>query len=191
MDLIFLLKSLLLGAGLAMDAFSLSIANGLADPQMRHAKGFAIALTFGFFQWLMPLLGWVCVHFFLERFQAFQPAIPWIAFFLLLYFGGGMIRDSRKPVEEKKEIGYSLLCLQGLATSIDALSTGFIIADQPFVHAFVCSLIIGLVTFFLCTIGVFLGKKLGIRLAEKARFVGGVILILIGVNILYSAHPLF
>lgn len=80
MDLIFLLKSLLLGAGLAMDAFSLSIANGLADPQMRHAKGFAIALTFGFFQWLMPLLGWVCVHFFLERFQSFQPAIPWIAF---------------------------------------------------------------------------------------------------------------
>lgn len=85
---LFIFNSILFGVGLAMDAFSVSCANGLAAPDMHVSKSFKIAGTFGFFQTAMPLIGWFCVHRIAEKFEAFQKFIPWIALILLLYIGG-------------------------------------------------------------------------------------------------------
>lgn len=187
MDFSFFLQSLLLGAGLAMDAFSISIANGLAEPHMPWRRGAGLSLVFGFYQWLMPMIGWAVVFTALEAFQSFQFCIPWISFALLVYFGITLIKDAKNKERAEKHITFSVLMLQGLATSMDALSVGFVLADQSFKEAMTGSVIIGLVTFFICLIGVFLGKKVGWILAEKAKICGGILLILIGCKILYSA----
>ncbi|MBQ6808486.1 MAG: manganese efflux pump [Firmicutes bacterium] len=188
-SLMFFLRSMLIGAGLAMDAFSVSLANGLNEPRMSSLRMQGIAGIFAFFQFLMPLIGWVCVHSILQYFQAFGRFIPWIALLLLGYIGGKMllegIRTKGCPLE-KPAVGLSALLLQGLATSIDALSVGFTIADYAFPGAFVCCLLIAFVTFFLCLLGLALGKRFGTCLSGKASILGGVILILIGLNIFFS-----
>lgn len=178
---------MLLGAGLAMDAFSISIANGLAEPHMPLRRGAALSFVFGFYQWLMPMIGWGVVYAALEKFQSFQFCIPWISFALLAYFGIDLIKDARNKEKVCSHITFSMLMLQGLATSMDALSVGFVLADETFRQAMTGSLIIGAVTFLFCLAGVFLGKKAGWILAEKAKFCGGIILIGIGVKILYAA----
>ena len=181
----FFLESILLGCGLAMDAFSVSLANGLNEKNMRNRKMIGIAGVFAFFQGLMPMIGWICVHTVLVHFQAFEKFIPWIALALLGFIGGKMLIDGIKHKEEcevpKLTIGG--LLLQGIATSIDALSVGFTIAEYPWQMALVSVLIIGIVTFIICMLGLFLGKIFGTRLAGKATIIGGVILILIGVEI--------
>ena len=93
MDILFIFNSILLGVGLAMDAFSVSLANGLNEPRMSRARECAIAGTFAGFQFLMPMLGWVCVRWLVEAFAAFHPFIPWIALGLLLWIGGSMLRE--------------------------------------------------------------------------------------------------
>lgn len=185
-NLMFFLNSILLGAGLAMDAFSVSLANGLAQPQMRKRRMSLIAGTFAFFQALMPMLGWVCVHLFVKFLSSFQIFIPWIALALLLYIGIKMIVDalcSDEQGETKSKLTFSALLMQGVATSIDALSVGFTTADYDFLPALVSALIIALVTFIICFVGLCIGKKFGTRLAGKASILGGVILILIGLEI--------
>lgn len=192
--MIFILNSILLGVGLAMDAFSVSIVNGLNDSGMSRSRSVAIAGTYGAFQFAMPMIGWFCVHMIAEAFQAFQKFIPWIALILLLYIGGKMllegIRNQRNPqqspeaVPESSEIlSGGTLFLQGVATSIDALSVGFTIANYNAASAFLASLLIAVTTFIICMIGLLFGKKFGDRLADKATVVGGIILILIGVEI--------
>ncbi len=188
MIIAYLLQNILLGAGLAMDAFSVSIANGISDPDGAKRKTFLIAFTFGGFQFLMPLLGWTGVNFVAHAFSAFVPAIPWIALFLLSYIGIKMIIDSIKDsADEDSPVNTGLtmgvLLIQGVATSIDALSTGFAIASYDLKKAFFASLIIGLVTFIICIFGVRLGKKFGLILARRASIVGGLILIFIGLEI--------
>ncbi len=181
----FLLNSILFGAGLAMDAFSVSVANGLGDPHMKLRRGVIIAGVFGVFQTIMPLLGWLCVHTIVEMFQSLQKFIPWVALILLLFIGGKMILEGLRadPEEEKKALRGGALLVQGIATSIDALSVGFTIAEYPFHLALIESVIIGAVTFGLCMIGIRLGRKIGSRLSGKATIVGGIILILIGIEI--------
>lgn len=193
----FIIESIMMGVALAMDAFSVSLTNGLNDPHMKKPKMCLIAGVFCFFQILMPLVGWVCVHTIAEEFAAFHKFIPWIALILLLYIGGKMLieglRDRREEKNNspsdssKKESGsrltFTALLVQGIATSIDALSTGFTIADYGFAGALTESLIIGLVTFIICVIGLILGKKIGVRLTWKASVLGGVILICIGLKI--------
>lgn len=185
-DLLFLLNSVLFGIALAMDAFSVSLANGLNDPNMTPGRSARIAGTFGAFQTGMPLLGWVCVHTIAETFQAFQKYIPWIALVLLLYLGGKMllegIRNREEEAGDASLHGWGLF-VQGVATSIDALSVGFTIAEYSWPFALVEALIIGIVTFLICMAGLQLGKKLGMKLAGKATILGGVILILIGIEI--------
>lgn len=182
---VFFLNSGLLGVGLAMDAFSVSLANGLHDPHMSRRRGTIIAGTFAGFQAAMPMLGWVCVHTIVELFSSFETFVPWIALALLGYIGGKMLVEGIKgeEAEEAAELSAGALFVQGVATSIDALSVGFTISEYGWGMALVCSLIIAVVTFFVCTAGLSLGKKFGTKLSGKASILGGVILIGIGLEI--------
>ena len=196
-NLIFLLNSVLLGIGLAMDAFSVSIANALSESQMKKDRMCFIAGVYAFFQFAMPMIGWICVHTILEYFNKFQILIPWIALILLLYIGGKMIWEAFHECEENEGTGnsgdsaqpcksgltFSVLMIQGIATSIDALSVGFTIADYGLVMALAASLIIALVTFAICMSGLIIGKKAGNHLSAKATVLGGIILIGIGIEI--------
>lgn len=185
----FVANSILFGVGLAMDAFSVSVANGLNEPNMPARRVLLVAGTFALFQTAMPLAGWLCVHSIAEAFQAFQPFIPWIALALLLFIGIKMIREGlqeeteREEEEEKKLLRGGALLVQGIATSIDALSVGFTIAKYDLLSALIEAVIIGAVTFGICVLGVKLGKRLGLKLAGKASVFGGIILILIGLEI--------
>ena len=186
-SLSFVVTSIMLGVGLAMDAFSVSMANGLNDPKMKKGKITGIAGVFAIFQAVMPMTGWICVYTITEKFEAFQKFIPWIALALLGYIGGKMIYESKNEGDEAEEEGgqltFAALMIQGVATSIDALSVGFTISDYGFVMALVCSCIIAAVTFVICVSGVIIGKKFGTKLAGKAYIIGGVILIAIGIEI--------
>ena len=185
-DFIFFVNSVLLGVGLAMDAFSVSLANGLNERDMKLPRMGAVAGTYAFFQFLMPLVGWLCVHTIVEAFTSFQKFIPWIALMLLLYIGGSMILESVRGKGEEAgahRLTFATLVLQGIATSIDALSVGFTISEYDFPMALVCSLIIAAVTFIICIAGLAIGKRAGTALSGKAGILGGVILIAIGLEI--------
>ena len=183
---LFFTNCVLLGVGLAMDAFSVSIANCLANPRMNRAEMSGMAFSYGFFQFLMPMVGWFCVHTIISIFEKFQPFIPWIAFILLLYIGGKMVLEGiRGEVEEEgKKLTFGILMIQSVATSIDALSVGFTIAEYQTAMALAASLIIAVVTFAICMGGAFIGKKAGSHLSGKASVLGGIILIAIGLEIL-------
>ena len=184
-SIVFILNSVLLGVGLAMDAFSVSLANGLHEPDMGRGRIGAIAGVFAFFQFLMPMVGWVCVHTISRHFTAFSRFIPYIALALLAFIGGQMLLEGIRggEGEEAPAVGLAALLVQGVATSIDALSVGFTIAEYGAVMALVCCLMIAAVTFVICVGGLLLGKTFGTRLAGKASILGGVILILIGLEI--------
>lgn len=189
-NFVFFFNSILLGVGLAMDAFSVSLANGLHEPKMARQKMCAVAGVFAVFQALMPLLGWLCVHTIVEHFAAFEKFIPWIALALLCWIGGKMLIEGLRGEESPEEsggVGLTALLVQGVATSIDALSVGFTIAEYDALMALVCALIIAVVTFFICMGGLAIGKKFGTHLAGKAGIMGGVILIFIGLEIFISS----
>lgn len=182
----FFFNSLLLGIGLAMDAFSVSLANGLNEPQMKRKKMIGIAGVFAFFQALMPMLGWLLVRTLCNCFSQFQTFIPWLALILLGFIGGKMLLEGIRNQDSEEEscgVGFWALILQGIATSIDALSVGFTISEYGFFMALVSALIIALVTFGICYAGLILGKKFGTKLAGKATILGGSILIFIGLEI--------
>ena len=184
-NLVFFFNSILLGAGLAMDAFSVSLANGLSEPGMKRGRMGGIAGVFAFFQALMPMAGWICVHTVVQYFQSFEKCIPWIALALLGFIGGKMLLEGIRPQEtaEVVSVSASVLLMQGIATSIDALSVGFTIAEYGFVMALVCALIIAAVTFLICMAGLLIGRKAGTKLSGKASVLGGAILIAIGLEI--------
>ena len=165
-NFVFFFNSFLLGVGLAMDAFSVSLANGLHEPKMVRRKMCAVAGVFAVFQALMPLLGWVCVHTVMEHFSAFEKFIPWIALVLLCWIGGKMLLEGLRGEESPEEgggVGVAALLVQGVATSIDALSVGFTIAAYETVMALACAAIIAVVTFVICLGGLAIGKKFGTR----------------------------
>lgn len=182
-----ILNSIFLGFGLALDAFSVSVADAMANPGMKKRRKFSIALTFAVFQTLMPLIGWICVKTIADKFTIFQKAVPYIALILLAYIGIKMIIESRKGGEEENEVvaalTFATLMIQGIATSIDALSVGFAIADYSSLEALVSTLIIGITTFIICIFGLELGKKVGKAFSDKATLFGGCILIIIGLEI--------
>ena len=186
----FFFASAMLGVGLAMDAFSVSLADGLSEPCMRKRRMCAIAGVFAFFQALMPFIGWVCVHTIVQYFTSFQKFIPWIALALLGFIGGKMLIEGISKKEDEKEecvrTGALALLVQGVATSIDALSAGFQIATYDLLHAIVCASVIAAITFVICVGGILLGRKFGTSLSGKASILGGVILILIGIEIFIS-----
>ncbi|MCQ2412545.1 MAG: manganese efflux pump MntP family protein [Sphaerochaetaceae bacterium] len=190
-NFLFFFNSALLGVGLAMDAFSVSMANGLNEPKMKAGRMNLIAGMYAFFQFAMPMIGWVCVHTIVEKFKSFEKFIPWIALALLAYIGGEMLLEGirNKDEEEKEEsykLGFGKLVVQGVATSIDALSVGFTIEQYNLTMALVASLIIAVVTHVICLAGLAIGKKFGTKLSNKASILGGVILIGIGLEIFIS-----
>lgn len=222
---ILIANSLLLGVGLAMDAFSVSIANGLENPTMKKTKVFLIPLVFAIFQAVMPMIGWTCVHFVAEKFAVFNKVVPYIALALLSFIGGKMIFEAIKEMkgkkstkesgdsteslileerdemektdgvfvkeitqnsdnaEKAKKLGFIALLVQGIATSIDALSVGFTISEYNYIEAIISALIIAVVTYVICLVGVFIGQKIGRKFTGKAEIVGGLILIAIGLEI--------
>ncbi|MBQ8210770.1 MAG: manganese efflux pump [Clostridia bacterium] len=182
----FFVNSIMLGVGLAMDAFSVSMANGLNETNMKKGKMLSVAGVFAFFQALMPMIGWICVHTIVQYFTSFEKFIPWIALILLLFIGGKMLIDgirNKDSEEEKHGVGIAALLVQGVATSIDALSVGFTIAEYNWIMALVAAVIIAVVTFAICMAGIAIGKKFGTKLSNKAQIFGGVILIIIGIEI--------
>ena len=187
-SLLFVLNNVMLGVGLAMDAFSVSLANGLNDPRMKIRRMCLIAGIFGFFQALMPMTGWFCVHNLVKYFRVFEKFIPWIALILLAFIGGKMLLEGIRNKDDDNggngnNLGFRMLMVQGIATSIDALSVGFTISEYGFAMALVSALIIAAVTFVICMAGVVIGKQFGTKLANKASILGGVILIIIGLEI--------
>ena len=179
-----LITSFLLGVGLAMDAFSVSLASGLKEPGMTGGRALTISGVFGTFQFAMPLTGWVCVHTVAGWFSWFDRLIPWIALILLGFIGIKMIVEGLKGgSEESAGMSAGTLFVMGIATSIDALSVGFAISHYGIRDALICAIIIGAVTLLICLAGIFLGKKLGMKLAGKASVLGGIILLAIGIEI--------
>ncbi len=191
-DFMFFFNSALLGVGLAMDAFSVSLANGLNEPNMKKGRLLPMAGVFAAFQFAMPMIGWVCVHTFANYFSAFQKFIPWIALVLLCFIGGKMLIEGIKKKDcqnedcPKSRISFGALMVQGIATSIDALSVGFTIAEYDALQAFISCLVIAVVTFVICACGLAIGKKFGTKLSGKAGILGGAILIFIGIEIFVS-----
>ena len=184
----FLIQSALLGLGLAMDAFSVSLANGLREPRMLPRRMLLIAGVYAIFQYLMPMIGWVCVHTIVEIFSSLEKLIPWIAFGLLAWIGGKMLWEGLRAKgeeagEDPPKLTFRVLLLQGVATSIDALSVGFTIEQYHLWEANLASLVIGAVTLVVCLGGLALGKKVGMRFSRHASILGGVILIAIGFKI--------
>lgn len=187
----FFFTNILLGAGLAMDAFSVSLANGLADHTMKRRRMLLIAITFALFQALMPFTGWLCVHTLAKQFEAFAKFIPWIALVLLTFIGGKMLFEGVKACrselcdDENVVAKFSLatLVVQGIATSIDALSVGFTIAEYNIWQALLAVALIAVVTFVICLCGVMIGKRFGAGLSGKATIFGGSILVIIGIYI--------
>ena len=192
-NFLFFMNSVLLGVGLAMDAFSVSLANGMNEKNMKKSRMAYIAGVYAFFQFLMPMIGWICVHTIVQVFGQFQKFIPWIALILLLYIGGSMIKESVQSEEEKKEVkrlSFAVLMMQGIATSIDALAVGitFTFLNYPIVE---CMSIIGCTTFIISFIGVYIGKIFGSKYEHKAEIAGGIILIVIGLKILLEHLGIF
>ena len=183
----FVLTNCMLGVGLAMDAFSVSLANGLNEPCMKRSKLCGIAGVFAVFQALMPMIGWICIHSVVHYFNSFEKIIPWIALVLLCFIGGKMIYEGIKSRGqeccEKTGVGIAALMMQGIATSIDALSVGFTIAEYDLLTALVAAFLIAAVTFFICVGGLEIGKRAGTRLSGSAGVFGGAILVFIGIEI--------
>lgn len=190
LEVSFFLTSIMLGVGLAMDAFSVSLANGLNEPTMKKQKMCGVAGVFAMFQFAMPMIGWICVSTIAKLFSVFELFIPWIALVLLGYIGGKMLYEGvrcKETKEEKTEVGRKALFVQGIATSIDALSVGFTISNYNWFEAMLACILIGIVTFCICYAGLCIGKKAGMKLAGKAGILGGVILILIGLEIFITS----
>ncbi len=206
-NIIFLFNSAMLGFGLAMDAFSVSLANGFTHPHIKRRRRHEIAFVYAAFQFMMPVIGWFFVHYAEEMFNGFRPFIPWIALILLLIIGGKLLLEGirEKKCSEnlscdectntecpnhmgsgKSNLSNKVLILQGIATSIDALSVGFTISSYKVPQVLICALIIGMVTHVVCYIGLKLGIKFGTKLAGKAKILGGIVLIAIGIEIFFG-----
>ena len=186
----FFITNIGLGVGLAMDAFSVSLANGLNEPCMKGKKMALVAGVFGIFQGLMPLIGWFCIRTVVQYFTFFENLIPWIALALLSYIGGKMLIEGIANKDEQSPcvaLTFGGLMVQGVATSIDALSVGFNIAHYDLPTAVLAAVLIAAVTFVICFAGLYIGKKAGTKLAGKAGILGGIILILIGLEIFITS----
>lgn len=182
-----LLEIFLVGIGLSMDAFAVSICKGLAMPAVNKKQALLIGAYFGVFQALMPLAGWLLGSQFARHVTKLA---PWIAFVLLAWIGGSMLRESLSKKEEDEEVEpvelrHKELFLLAVATSIDALAVGvsFSMVELS-VSIGAAAVLIGCTTFAISVGGVFVGHIFGTRYKNRAEFVGGAILILIGVKIL-------
>lgn len=180
-----IIELLLIGIGLAMDAFAVSVCKGLAMEKLNKKQAVVIGLYFGGFQALMPFIGWALGI----QFQQYITTIDhWIAFILLVLIGGNMMRESFHKEEEvievaDKPINHKEMLVLAVATSIDALAIGitFAFLGTPIIEAIS---IIGITTFLISVVGVVVGNFFGSKYKNKAEFAGGLILVLLGIKIL-------
>ncbi len=181
-----ILTLLIIAAGLAMDAFSVSIASGAVSKHMRLQHAFRMAFLFGLFQFLMPIVGWLAGTSFRQHVQAVD---HWIAFGLLSIIGIKMIYESfqLKHVEEKDPMHWGILLTLAVATSIDALAVGITLSILG-ENVWLAVTIIGLVTFVMCLLGAYLGKHFGHLFENRIEIIAGLILIGIGIKILIDAQ---
>ena len=172
----------LISVGLAMDAFAVSICKGLAIGKPTLKSILIIALWFGIFQGVMPLIGFALGT---AVYDLITDIDHWIAFALLALIGANMIRESLSKKEEDvdDDLSFMTMLFLAIATSIDALAVGISLAMDD-VNVFVSALVIGVITFLISAVGVGAGSTLGSRYGRRAEFVGGIILILIGLKIL-------
>lgn len=192
-----IIELFLIAVGLSMDAFAVSIGNGLSMKEKQTKAALAIAVSFGFFQALMPTLGYFLGTAFEQIIREFD---HYIALIFLGFIGGKMIFDgikelrARKKGEEPEEKGFKLsfgtLMIQAVATSIDALIVGVSFAALPDVNIWAAVVLIGITTFAISLIGVFFGKKFGQLLGSRAEIFGGIILVGIGLKV-FIEHMFF
>lgn len=192
-----IIELFLIGAGLSMDAFAVSIGNGLSMKKSDSKAALAIAFSFGLFQALMPLLGYFLGSAFEQVIKDFD---HYIALIFLGFIGGKMIFDGIKEIREKKsdeaeeknafKLSFGTLMIQAVATSIDALIVGVSFAALPNVNIWAAITLIGITTFAISLIGVFFGKKFGQLLGSKAEILGGIILVGIGLKV-FIEHSFF
>lgn len=184
-----IIEIIVLSIGLAMDATAVSMTNGMNDTKMKVKKILLIGLTFGLFQALMPLLGYLFGTLFVDFVEKID---HWIALILLGFLGIQMLREGFSKNEDKEEVkhlGFKMLLIQGVATSIDALAVGVSLASLK-ANILVAVISIGIITTLLSIIGVYMGKKFGNLLNNKASILGGIILIGIGLKI-FIEHMFF
>lgn len=185
-----IVEVLLTGVGLSMDAAAVSMTNGLNEPKMRIWKVLLIALFFGVFQGVMPLIGYFAGTLFAE---AVASVAPYVALVLLGFIGGRMIYEALKKKQEEEEpadknLSVSALTVQAIATSIDALAVGISLlalseSGALKINIFAACALIAACTFVISLTAVFIGKKFGTVLADKAELIGGIILVAIGLKI--------
>ncbi len=171
----------LIAVGLSMDAFAVSVCKGLSVNRLEKKHAAIVGLYFGGFQFLMPVIGYLLG----SRFESLITSVDhWIAFALLLVIGGNMIKESFGEAEKlNDDFGFKTMVLLAVATSIDALAVGITFACLQ-VRIVPASSLIGVTTFCLSALGIYIGHRFGARYKARAERVGGVILILIGVKIL-------
>lgn len=171
---------LLIAVGLSMDAFAVSICKGLSLKKLNARHAALVGLYFGGFQALMPMIGWALGY----RFEHFIESIDhWIAFVLLVIIGLGMIREANKAEELNDDLSFKTMVLLAIATSIDALAVGVTFAFLQ-VRILPAASLIGVTTFLISAVGVYIGHIFGLKYRAKAEIAGGVILIGIGLKIL-------
>lgn len=181
-----LVTIIIIAIGLGMDAFSVSVGIGAASRRITSGRVLRLAGSFGLFQFVMPLLGWMAGRTVADYISRYD---HWIAFLLLALVGGKMIRESFELEKERASDGDPtrgwMLMLLSVATSIDALAVGLSLA---FLNApvFLASIVIGIVCFLMTAAGMIFGRKLGSLFGRKAEFAGGLVLIAIGLNILWE-----
>ena len=194
---------IMLSIALAMDACVVAMTNGMTYPKRPVKKSLLVGGFFGFFQFLMPLIGYLITHFVAGAFlDSFETISGIIAFVLLAFLGGKMLKDGLCHCEEEvcccnqeetKKLGLSQLTMQAIATSIDALAVGVTLQMTELAGASVAfgavgaTVCIGVITFALSVGAVYIGKAVGTKLANKATLFGGTVLILVGLKILLSA----
>ena len=178
------LEILLISIGLAMDAFAVSICKGLSLKTMSWKKAIIVGLYFGFFQALMPLIG----YFLGATFESVVTKVDhWIAFILLGIIGINMLKEAFGNDEENQndKVDFKTMIMLAIATSIDALAVGITFAFLK-TNLMLSVSIIGIITFVICLLGVQIGNKFGAKYGSKAEFIGGLILILMGIKILFE-----
>ena len=175
-----ILEVIFIGIGLSMDAFAVAVCKGLSMKNIKIKNFIIIGLYFGFFQFLMPVIGYFLGNGFEKIVQS---VAHWIAFLALLIIGSGMISDSSEENNNDDKINFKTMIFLAIATSIDALAVGITFAFYD-VNIFYSALFIGIITFSLSIIGCFIGHKFGDKFKNKAEIFGGIILILIGIKIL-------
>lgn len=180
------LEIFLTGIALAMDAFAVSICKGIKMPKLRKSHIVIIAVFFGGFQMLMPLIGWLLGSQFVQYISKFD---HWIAFALLAFIGVKMAIESFKHEEEdcckcESKLDLKELVVLAIATSIDALAVGITFALYPDINILPSISIIGIVTFIICAGGVVIGHKFGAKFKSKAELLGGIVLVIIGLKLL-------